>query len=113
MLVNDGLQSFLVGTLGLWVVLVISDAIWSNTMGLVSVSWFQYRVGNNLDCRYVFGFTKPIYRNHVLVPRHCFRPKRDCPPGLSLIGGGYFPGLVTSPLVGVLGVLLARRLYRT
>ncbi len=31
-------------------------------------------------------------------------------PLLSLTVGGYFPGLVTSPLVGLLGVLLFRRL---
>lgn len=28
----------------------------------------------------------------------------------SVSTGGYFPGLVTSPLVGVLGILLIRRL---
>jgi Protein of unknown function with HXXEE motif len=33
-------------------------------------------------------------------------------PALSVLAGGYFPGLVTSPLVGVLGVLLLRRLAR-
>jgi hypothetical protein len=31
-------------------------------------------------------------------------------PWLSLLAGGYFPGLVTSPIVGVLGVLLLRQL---
>lgn len=31
-------------------------------------------------------------------------------PALSLVAGGYFPGLVTSPVVGILGVLLFRRL---
>ena len=31
-------------------------------------------------------------------------------PGLSLVSGGYFPGLFTSPLVGGAGVLLLRRL---
>ena len=31
-------------------------------------------------------------------------------PVLSLRAGGYFPGLVTSPLIGVAGVLLFRRL---
>jgi hypothetical protein len=31
---------------------------------------------------------------------------------LSLLVGGYFPGLISSPLVGVLGTLLARRLHR-
>lgn len=33
-------------------------------------------------------------------------------PALSLRAGGYFPGLATSPLVGVLGILLLRRLGR-
>jgi len=32
-------------------------------------------------------------------------------PALSVFTQGYFPGLVTSPLVGVLGVLLLRRLH--
>jgi hypothetical protein len=32
-------------------------------------------------------------------------------PLLSLRTGGYFPGLVTSPVVGVSGVLLLRRLF--
>lgn len=31
-------------------------------------------------------------------------------PALSILAGGYFPGLLTSPVVGVLGVLLLRRL---
>lgn len=31
-------------------------------------------------------------------------------PALAVFAGGYFPGLVTSPVVGVLGVLLLRRL---
>ena len=31
-------------------------------------------------------------------------------PALSVRTGGYFPGLVTSPLVGALGILLLRRL---
>ena len=31
-------------------------------------------------------------------------------PSFSVLVGGYFPGLVTSPIVGVLGVLLLRRL---
>lgn len=31
-------------------------------------------------------------------------------PSFSALTGGYFPGLVTSPVVGVLGVLLLRRL---
>jgi len=31
-------------------------------------------------------------------------------PSFSVLVGGYFPGLVTSPAVGVLGVLLLRRL---
>ncbi|MDH4351573.1 MAG: HXXEE domain-containing protein [Gemmatimonadota bacterium] len=31
-------------------------------------------------------------------------------PALALLAGGYFPGLVTSPIMGVLGVLLVRRL---
>lgn len=31
-------------------------------------------------------------------------------PSLSVLAGGYFPGLATSPVVGVLGVLLLRRL---
>jgi hypothetical protein len=31
-------------------------------------------------------------------------------PALSARAGGYFPGLVTSPLVGVLGILLLRKL---
>lgn len=33
-------------------------------------------------------------------------------PLLALRAGGYFPGLYTSPLVGVAGALLARRLWR-
>jgi len=33
-------------------------------------------------------------------------------PVLSIRAGGYFPGLVTSPLVGVVGVLLLRRLLQ-
>jgi hypothetical protein len=32
-------------------------------------------------------------------------------PSLSVLTGGYFPGLVTSPIVGILGVLLLRRLF--
>lgn len=32
-------------------------------------------------------------------------------PLLSLRAGGYFPGLLTSPLVGVAGILLFRRLF--
>lgn len=31
-------------------------------------------------------------------------------PSLSILAGGYFPGLVTSPIVGVAGVFLLRRL---
>jgi len=31
-------------------------------------------------------------------------------PALSILAGGYFPGLVTSPVVGVLGIVLLRRL---
>lgn len=31
-------------------------------------------------------------------------------PALSLVAGGYFPGLVTSPVVGVMGVMLMHRL---
>lgn len=31
-------------------------------------------------------------------------------PALSIVAGGYFPGLITSPVVGVLGVVLLRRL---
>ncbi len=31
-------------------------------------------------------------------------------PSFSVFAGGYFPGLVTSPVVGVMGVLLLRRL---
>jgi hypothetical protein len=31
-------------------------------------------------------------------------------PSFSVLAGGYFPGLVTSPVVGVLGGLLLRRL---
>lgn len=31
-------------------------------------------------------------------------------PALSVLAGGYFPGVVSSPVVGVLGVLLLRRL---
>jgi len=31
-------------------------------------------------------------------------------PALSILAGGYFPGLLTSPVVGVLGVMLLRRL---
>ncbi len=33
-------------------------------------------------------------------------------PALSLRTGGYFPGLISSPAVGILGVLLLRRLGR-
>ena len=33
-------------------------------------------------------------------------------PALAALAGGYFPGLVTSPVVGVLGVVLLRRLAR-
>lgn len=33
-------------------------------------------------------------------------------PLLALAVGGYFPGLVTSPLVGILGLVLVRGLYR-
>ncbi len=32
-------------------------------------------------------------------------------PALALAAGGYFPGLWTSPLVGVLGVVLSTRLF--
>ena len=32
-------------------------------------------------------------------------------PALSALSGGYFPGLLTSPAVGVLGVLLLRSLF--
>lgn len=32
-------------------------------------------------------------------------------PALSFVVGGYFPGLVSSPFVGVLGILIIRRLY--
>ena len=31
-------------------------------------------------------------------------------PGLSVLTGGYFPGLVTSPFVGILGIIFFRRL---
>ena len=31
-------------------------------------------------------------------------------PALSILAGGYFPGLLTSPFVGVLGIMLLRRL---
>jgi len=31
-------------------------------------------------------------------------------PGLAILARGYFPGLATSPIVGVLGILLLRRL---
>ena len=31
-------------------------------------------------------------------------------PSLSVVAGAYFPGLVTSPAVGVLGIVLLRRL---
>jgi len=31
-------------------------------------------------------------------------------PSFSVLAGGYFPGLVTSPVVGILGVLLLQRL---
>ncbi|MDH4066701.1 MAG: hypothetical protein OEW19_20050 [Acidobacteriota bacterium] len=31
-------------------------------------------------------------------------------PALSVLAGGYFPGLVTSPVVGLVGVVLLRRL---
>jgi hypothetical protein len=31
-------------------------------------------------------------------------------PALAIRAGGYFPGLVTSPLIGVAGLVLARRL---
>jgi hypothetical protein len=31
-------------------------------------------------------------------------------PALSILAGGYFPGLLTSPVVGILGVILLRRL---
>ena len=34
-------------------------------------------------------------------------------PLLSLRVAGYFPGLITSPLVGVIGIMLTRRLYAT
>ena len=30
----------------------------------------------------------------------------------SLRAGGYFPGVLTSPLVGVMGIMLARQLFR-
>ncbi len=33
-------------------------------------------------------------------------------PALSFLVGGYFPGLITSPFVGVLGILIVRRLYK-
>ena len=33
-------------------------------------------------------------------------------PMFSLAVKGYFPGLITSPFVGVLGILLAKKLYR-
>ena len=33
-------------------------------------------------------------------------------PALSLRAGGYFPGVLTSPLVGVMGIMLARQLFR-
>ncbi len=33
-------------------------------------------------------------------------------PLFALRTGGYFPGLVTSPLVGIVGLLLLRRLFR-
>lgn len=33
-------------------------------------------------------------------------------PGMALLAGGYFPGLVTSPVVGVLGACLLARLVR-
>jgi len=33
-------------------------------------------------------------------------------PLLSVVSGGYFPGLVTSPFIGVVGALLARRLAK-
>ena len=34
-------------------------------------------------------------------------------PTLSFVVNGYFPGLVTSPVVGLLGILIIRRLYQT
>ena len=33
-------------------------------------------------------------------------------PALALLNRGYFPGLFTSPLVGLMGLLVARRLAR-
>ena len=33
-------------------------------------------------------------------------------PLLAIRAGGYFPGLATAPLVGVVGVMLFRRLLR-
>ena len=33
-------------------------------------------------------------------------------PVFSILVGGYFPGLVSSPFVGVLGILLVRNLYQ-
>ena len=33
-------------------------------------------------------------------------------PALAILSGGYFPGVVTSPLVGITGFLLARRLFQ-
>ncbi|HSR70549.1 MAG TPA: HXXEE domain-containing protein [Acidobacteriota bacterium] len=33
-------------------------------------------------------------------------------PLLSLYTGGYFPGLLTSPLVGLMGILITRRLFQ-
>ena len=33
-------------------------------------------------------------------------------PLLSILSAGYFPGLITSPIVGVLGVLVIRKLFQ-
>ncbi len=32
-------------------------------------------------------------------------------PAMSMVAGGYFPGLVTSPIAGVFGIILTRTLY--
>lgn len=80
----------------------------------------RFFVNFNLACVAVFLFSVPFVRRGF---RAAFLPvwflsvaamaNGIAHPLLAWVAGGYFPGLWTSPVLGVLGVLLWRRLWRS
>ena len=74
-------------------------------MVFACISWFQFRVGDYLGCWQFFDFTVPIHLYHVWFLAIASALNGIAHPVLSMMGGGYFPGLLTSPLVGILGTL--------